>query len=56
MTKEDKRDRRAARKQAEDHFRPILRRRMGMYATNRQIEAAVKTVVNAYFSAQVRAA
>jgi hypothetical protein len=54
MTSEDKRDRRKARQEVEAAFRSLLRRRMGLYATNRQIEAAVKVMADRYYAEQVR--
>lgn len=53
MTSEEKRDRRKARRELETAFLPIVNRRMGLYATNRQIKAAVKILADRYFKEQV---
>jgi len=52
MTKAEKADRRAARKQAFDHFRRVMRRPMGLYATNGQLDAAARKMVDKYFADQ----
>jgi hypothetical protein len=56
MTADEKRDRRRARQQLEKVFRPHVTRNMGLYATNHQITAAVKTLVDRYYAEQVRPA
>jgi hypothetical protein len=54
MTAEEKRDRRKARQEVEAAFRPLMRRRMGLYGTNRQIEAAVKLMADRYYAEQIK--
>jgi len=50
MTAEDKRARRAARRQMADRIRPLIRGRMGLYATNAQLKAAEREFVDGCFA------
>ncbi len=56
MTAEEKRDRREARRELQTAFRRIVVRRIGLFATNGQIEASVKIMVDRYYAEQVRPA
>jgi hypothetical protein len=56
MTAEEKRDRRKARHELEKVFRRIVTRRIGLFATNRQIRDGVKVMTDRYYAEQIRPA
>ena len=56
MTKQDKKDRRAARHEAERQIKQEVLSRMGLYSTGPQIRQAVKETVDRYYAETLRSA